>query len=570
MGSEPSHPSSWQGLGCLLALLLLTAPSRASDTSDWMSLDGNILELKLAHDEGGRLDGGVLRIDPTSHILAWNGIPGDLGCRDHIEVPFEDVRSIRLARGSAGFVVLVRDKKALTLLPVVDADWFRGQWKVTETATGFNQAMKESLGAVGGESNPNPFGTNGASAFGGPRVERIDLPEEVVANTKLAVDGILQALGRTLSPGLRVREALYGSPEDVVVEELAGTPASFEGLAVRVRGRIETAPPSAFALKAGESSVSVVPTDDIKTAFLAAAHGGATDDVELTGVFRHPTLPNAPSSPTPASGEAGVLTFWDFVPATSDANTSGPEKVSLERLVNESRAFEGKTIRVIGKYRGNNLFADLPTASWKNVSDFVIKEESSAVWVTGKRSEGKGWHLDPSAPGDTQNWVEVVGRPRSRAGIVYLHASSVSVTTPPSGHASVTQPKRFVGGARVAPEVMFVLPLPEEPIPRNGLFVIQFTKAIEESSFKDRVELRYVGDGHPDHAFTHMTISYDEDRRALVINPGELLVAGREVEVLLRPGIVDSDGLSLRAPPGDTEAVYRLRYTVRASAGPVS
>ena len=45
-------------------------------------------------------------------------------------------------------------------------------------------------------------------------------------------------------------------------------------------------------------------------------------------------------------------------------------------------------------------------------------------------------------------------------------------------------------------------------------------------------------------------MTYDGGRKALTVDPGDVLRPGREVEILLLPGIVDIDGLrsSRRAP----------------------
>jgi hypothetical protein len=264
-----------------------------------------------------------------------------------------------------------------------------------------------------------------------------------------------------------------------------------------------------------------------------------------------------------ASDALGTVTFWDFTWVNEPR--SGPDAVTLDRLASESKSFEGKTVRIVGKFRGSNLFADLPTTSWKNLADFVVKEDATAIWVTGIRPEGKGWQLDEHAPGDTQKWVEIVGRPSIQRGIIYLRASQISITTPPSGHAGVAEVRRFTGAGTEPPEVVFALPLLGEPVARKGLFVLQFSKSLDPATLKDRVHLRYV-DG--DHEFSHLSVSYDQDRRALVVDPGELLEAGREIEVFLSRGIVDADGIAF-AGTGQDEAIYAIRYkVVRGASSP--
>jgi hypothetical protein len=61
-----------------------------------------------------------------------------------------------------------------------------------------------------------------------------------------------------------------------------------------------------------------------------------------------------------------------------------------------------------------------------------------------------------------------------------------------------------------------------------------------------------------------VTISYDGGRRALTVDPGDVLRNGRQIELLLLPGIVDVDGLELEPRPGRTvgTAVDVLRYRI--------
>jgi hypothetical protein len=562
---EARAASALLAASCLAALLPKAARADAAATSVWLNLDGSVLVLKLAHDEGGRSDGGILSINPATRVVTWRGIDGDLGCKDSFDAPFDKVRAVRTTK-PLGFTLSIRDRKSMILVPVVDADWFKREYHVTEGNAAFNNAIKE--GAIkmpssrGEGASVNPLGTNGDAAFGGFKLQEAEIPDEVKADARLAVDSILETMGRTPAPGLRVREALYGSPEDVDVGELSGQPASFEGLAVRVRGKVEGSE-SSFRLASADASVAVVPSHEVDAAFRAAVSSGNVPELELTGVFRQPA-PLTPGGESPSIA-GGSVTFWDFIPVNTEP-TSGPETVSLDRLVNEPKTFEGKSVRIVGKFRGNNLFTDLPSASWKNMSDFVVKEDATAIWVTGLKPEGKGWRLDVQSPGDTQKWVEVIGHPTLHKGIVYFRASKVSVTTPPSGHAGVTEIRRFAGAARIKPEVVFALPLAGEPVARKGLFVLQFSKTLDAASLTDRVGLRYLDS---DHEFRHMNVSYDQDRRALVIDPGELLEVGRQIEVFLKKGITDSDGLTLEASGAPDEAVYTIRYkVVPTAAGP--
>ena len=87
-------------------------------------------------------------------------------------------------------------------------------------------------------------------------------------------------------------------------------------------------------------------------------------------------------------------------------------------------------------------------------------------------------------------------------------------------------------------------PLTAEQL-RNGVFVIP-------PSARPRVILRYAGTPRPgDQPITNMRYTYDGGRRALIVDPGMMLAEGRQLELLLFPGIVDSEGLALvpRASP---------------------
>jgi hypothetical protein len=61
-------------------------------------------------------------------------------------------------------------------------------------------------------------------------------------------------------------------------------------------------------------------------------------------------------------------------------------------------------------------------------------------------------------------------------------------------------------------------------------------------------------------------LTYDGGHRALVVDPGDVLRAGRVVELLLLPGIVDMDGMPLepRAARPVGSVVDVLRYQVAA------
>ena len=68
-------------------------------------------------------------------------------------------------------------------------------------------------------------------------------------------------------------------------------------------------------------------------------------------------------------------------------------------------------MRVIGEFRGRNLYGDLQSGSRPGPGAWVIKDDRYAAWVTGKEPAGTGWALDPYAIEATSTWLEVVARP---------------------------------------------------------------------------------------------------------------------------------------------------------------
>ena len=64
---------------------------------------------------------------------------------------------------------------------------------------------------------------------------------------------------------------------------------------------------------------------------------------------------------------------------------------------------------------------------------------------------------------------------------------------------------------------------------------------MNEDSFKSRVLIRYAPPVRAgDRALDGAKMTYDGGRRALTVDPGDVLRPGRVVEILLLPGIVDS------------------------------
>jgi hypothetical protein len=289
-------------------------------------------------------------------------------------------------------------------------------------------------------------------------------------------------------------------------------------------------------------------------------------EVQITGVVNQ-------SSDT--QGTLVLVQFWKYLgPPERDAKAlQKANTVTLESLVLKPGGHDGQTVRVVGKFRGRNLYGDLPVRSQRNSSDWVIKDDMFAVWVTGKKPKGTGFDLDAGLKRDTGKWVVVVGRPETSGTVTYLRALQVEVTSAPTPTAQAQPPPPPPERPKVPPVVVFSLPLDgDREVPTDGRFQVQFSKDMNEQTFKGRVVLRYMGRTLPgDRGFDGAKLTYDGGRRTLTVEPGDVLRPGRQIELIFLPGIVDIDGLPLAArpgkPAGNAADVLRFQVVIGGLAG---
>jgi hypothetical protein len=523
---------------------------------DWMAVRNGAVQLALAHRETDHLDGGILTVDPRSRVVMWQGIPGEMGCPTKVEVSFDDVRSV--AAGEPGFALEFRKGKGsrMLLMPRPHAQWLLKERKFqADLGLVAKQMPLEMVGGLGGGTEELPL--SGSVASAGPVLKDLDLPSAVTADTRAAVNAIRDALGRTPAPSTLIREALYGATWDAAPAEIAEAPVEFEGQSVRVRGRYEAAGANAPARLVDETGGAVFVTPDSDIARLVSVESKAWPGqvIEVTGVVRRdPT--------SPPEGPRYTVTFWDFDASATPATpviAANATTLKLPELLADPEAVKGQLVRVVGQFRGRNLYGDLPAPAYRHRLDWVLKDERSAVWVTGRPPRGRDFKLDADAPDDVRNWLEVVGRPVMRDGQVVLRAERVALVPAPS--AARVKTVRIAAGSGVPPVVIFTLPLDGESIRSDARFVIQFNKYMDEDTFPGHVVLRYADTLAP---FETLKLAYDDGKRALVIDPGVALEPGRTVECALLPGILDADGLPLmpRRSRAAAEEIDVLRYDV--------
>ena len=360
-------------------------------------------------------------------------------------------------------------------------------------------------------------------------------------------------------------EMLYGTPVDVSLSDLVQNPIAYSNRAIRTTGRLEMSPQiqqrRTYILS--DSTVDnalLQPVPEIGAEFESDAMRFLGRQTQITGLVQE--LNTSLGDPTQPRI---MITFWNFMGPPEEIK--GPIKfvdVSLEKLVSRPGRSDGQTVRVVGKFRGRNLYGDLPARSERAGGDWVIKDDVYAVWVSGRKPKGSGWELDANLKRDTGKWIEVVGRPETRNGITYVRALQVRLTDPPRPTADAAPPPPPPERPKVPPVVVFALPLDGEgDVPSDSRFVVQFNKDMDEATFKGHVMLRYSGPTLPgDRQFDGLKLTYDQGRRALTVDPGDVLRPGRQIELMLLPGIADVDGLTLVARPGTQAdgAVDVLRF----------
>lgn len=349
-------------------------------------------------------------------------------------------------------------------------------------------------------------------------------------------------------------EARYGATVDVSIDDLLQMPESYAGKAVRTRGRLEVVPAARqmrYSMRGTFGGrVFIMPARDLAFDFDTNALSWVGREVEVTGLFGDGNDPDT-------GQRAFVIAAWAFVGPPDEKAAKGPvTDATLEELITRAGRLDGKVVRVRGQFRGQNLFGDLPSASRRRSSDWVIKQDLFAAWVTGRKPKGSGWSFDAGLRRDTGKWLEVVGRVSTVRGVVTLDAREVTLVADggasrPESQATAAPSTPPPPKPKQPPVVVFSLPLDgEREVPPGTVFKVQFSRDMDESSFAGRVLLRYAGRAQPgDRDLDAVRWSYDGGLRTLNVDPGDLLRPGRVVELVLLPGIVDLDGLELVGRP---------------------
>lgn len=363
---------------------------------------------------------------------------------------------------------------------------------------------------------------------------------------RLLALGALALLGAEPSALAQMRAELPGGRRSTTVEALVTYPSFFHLHAIRLRGRLVT--------------------DDVGTALLGAesrvlllgdaARASQDGDVEVIGAFldvgRLPQDdPRIVTHDLVGLSQRVLGRDWPaqgdlLVVLTQQVDVDEPPATpSVRALALNPGRYEGETVTVAGRFRGRNLFADLPAAPGRSRFDFVVQLADASVWVTGQQPRGKGFDLRVDQRVDTGRWLEVVGTVQSARGLVWIEATDVRAAEP----IEETETTDALPEAPAAPPptVVFSAPTQDEfDVSRTARVRIQFSRDMDPGSFKGQVRARYrpseaTERGEPQPPSLPVTVSYDGGRRVLELQFDDGLERFRTVEVGLGTGIRSVD-----------------------------
>jgi hypothetical protein len=221
---------------------------------------------------------------------------------------------------------------------------------------------------------------------------------------------------------------------------------------------------------------------------------------------------------------------------------------SVRALALDPDHYVGQDVTVVGRFRGRNLYGDLPDAPGISRWDFVLTSADSAVWVTGRRPKGDNFDLNVEQRVDTGHWLEVKGVVRLDRGLVRIDALTIRAAQPPppinDSEVTVRLPDKGP-----PPEVIFSAPTQDESdVAPTAPIRLQFSRDLDTKSIKGQVTVDYAGPaaaGAPAHPPVSTT-TYDEGRRVMEIHFATPVDPFRTIVVELREGITGTDGQPMK------------------------
>ena len=219
-----------------------------------------------------------------------------------------------------------------------------------------------------------------------------------------------------------------------------------------------------------------------------------------------------------------------------------PTEPTLRAVAIAPEHYADRAITIVGRFRGANLYGDLPQAPGKSRWDFVLQSADGAVWVTGLRPRGKDFDLDPHARVDTGRWLQVTGTLRRDGALSWIEATALaSATAPTSTPIEITVPRP----PESPPTIVFTAPLAgETDADRSTGVRIQFSRDMDPRTVRDHVRVTYTGPAAPPPgsptAPPSFTVRYNEGNHSLDIKFAQPLDRYRTVQVDLLEGMLSN------------------------------
>ena len=235
---------------------------------------------------------------------------------------------------------------------------------------------------------------------------------------------------------------------------IAMNPENYQRRNVVTRGYLGLLSTARWELSDGGAHVLLIPVVELSETGLRSQLGHR---VEVTGIVR--VLPEhqgtccprcTPPRPMSVCEDPDLPALPDRTPELPRASLTATGTVDIEnhRPGEQRRGVStiadalarppesaGKSVRVVGRFRGANLYGDLPANTRRAPGDWVLQEGDHYVWVTGRPPKGKGFDLDPANKADTARWLEVEGKLEAVGDVAYLRASKVQLVARPASTA---------------------------------------------------------------------------------------------------------------------------------------
>ena len=263
------------------------------------------------------------------------------------------------------------------------------------------------------------------------------------------------------------------------------------------------------------------------------------------------------NKPWPASGELPLLI------ATATRRADEPDDATIRTITIEPTRYRDRTVTVTGRFRGRNLYGDLPEAPGTSLTDFVLRSADAAVWIVGKPPRGDGFDLDVLARVDTGRWLQVTGIVTGSDRLVEIEATEIAQVERPDRATQAPTSTADVTTVGPAPEVIFSAPTQNDiGVATDVLVRFQFSRDMVAESFEGNVGVEYFGAAGgtaagADGAGLEFDVEYRPRNRVINVSFTEPLLPYRTLEVSLGDGVLATDGAAL--------APFTLRFTLGGS-----